>query len=144
MSTPRKALKILSIVTIVLGILTVGMGIFTIVGGASAADSVAPLTAMSAATGNSPANLAIAAGIIMIVGGIWKLVISWLGICAANNPKKTGAASVLLGITTVLNVLAIASNAIHGTLSPSAITTLIPIAAFICCLMVRKEGKQLM
>lgn len=146
MSTNRKILKVLSIISLIFSVITLILGVIVL--GACAAD---PSVAMDEIAKYSLANftnaetyeMLIGTAIALVIIGLWETFVSIMGIRGANNPAKMGFVTVIAGITLVLTVVIIIAGIVAGSFSIGELVSLaIYIFLFYVCCQVRKEGKE--
>lgn len=143
MTTSRKILYVLSIISLVFAVIAVIFGIMAVaVSGASEMASDASMQSISDAMGMSVADLVVVAGIVFIIDGVLEIFVSILGIRGAKNPNKMGLLTVLCGIAAVLSVIGTISGMVNGNMHPMYLETIITVVIFILCLNIRKEAKE--
>lgn len=132
-SASQTALKILSIIFIVLNLVFVVAGALILAGALSIPDE------MGASFGG-------ALGIMAITWGVIGLIIGLLGVRGANNPAKIGAFWVLCILGIVLYVIEIGLDIFGGTASGSAslssdvLTLAFIVVMFVLATRIKKQG----
>lgn len=146
MSTYRKVLKVLSIVSLVLSIIGIlmGVGIVFLCGtnpdGALQAISVNPIGSMSA---TDTLYVVLGVGIFLAIYCVWEVFVSIMGIRGANNPRKMGFVTVMAAISFAIGALGFVAGVAGGNFSVSGLCALVLSGAFLyVCYKVREEGKN--
>ena len=144
-SGSQKALKVLSIIMIVLSILGVLMSLGVIAGGAlfGAASTMSDATADESAMMVTGGLLLGGAGIVLLVSYVIDLIIGILGLRGANNPAKIGAFYVLTIIGIVVNaiicVLAIAGGTDASSILGNIVSLVIVIVLFVLARNIKNQ-----
>ena len=141
-TTSQKALKVVSIIMIVFAALTLLIGIASIVGGGA--------IGMAGAGSNESdlalvGGLAVAAGLIVLLGGCIDLLIGIFGLRGANDPRKIGAFYVLAIIGLVFAVLSALGTLFAGSADGSDIVSalvglLLPAVCVLLAYNIKKEN----
>lgn len=119
-SSSQKALKVVSIIMIVMSALMILAGLFlTIGGGAMGSASIDANDEASAAM----AGFAIIGGIMILIGGIVDLIIGILGLRGANNPQKIGVFFVLAIIGVAFSLFSLLGTLFGGSADASMIAS---------------------
>lgn len=138
MSGSQKALKIISIIMIVWAVITILFGAFLAAGSAIPGMSDQSIDVSGTALNASSAALALGVG--TIVGGAINLLIGFLGLRGAKDPKKVGAFFVLCIIGLVLGVAGIVLNIVNGAFQWTNLVSVIIVA--ICTYLATAIKKQ--
>jgi hypothetical protein len=145
MSTYRKALKVLSIISLVFSVLSLILGVF-IVGGSVANPDTVLETVSAYPLGMSNAEslqVVMGIGVVLALFSLVEVFVSAMGIRGANNPSKMGFVTVVAGITAAISVIGTVAGLAQGAGSfGSVLTTVVYVAFFFICYKVREEGKQ--
>lgn len=140
MSGMRTAIKVLSIIGIVVGALTALFGILLIAGGSLVADQMVNLDDASFAVGAISSVL----GAILIFTAVFYIVTGILGIRCANNPLKNIAFIVFCAIDAVFSGLGFIGTLTGDGATASAIISslvgfAIPVALIVLSVKAKKE-----
>lgn len=140
-TTSQKALKVISIIMIVLAGLTLLLGITGIASG-----GFLSITGLSSTNGNSIAllgGMAIIAGLIIVVGGIINLLIGIFGLRGASDPRKIGTFYVLAIIGLAFAVLSALGTVVGGdwsSLGSAIIGLILPGVCVLLAYNIKKEN----
>ncbi|MEG0016307.1 MAG: hypothetical protein RRZ85_01180 [Gordonibacter sp.] len=137
MSGSQKALKVVSIITIVFAVFLVLFGALMAAGVALPGATTDTIEADGVSV--SVATAAIAFAIPFIVGGILNLIIGFLGLRGAKNPRKVGPFFVLCIIGLVLGLIGLGMSLAQGSFDPSS---LVNVAIMAVCLYLASKVKQ--
>lgn len=143
-SSSQKALKVVSIIMIVLAALTIAGGLFmTIGGGALAGSSIDAADETTAVM----AGIAMLGGFMLLFGGIVNLIVGLFGLRGANNPQKIGVFFVLAIIGTVLSALSFIGTLMSGYAEASSILSglaslVLPIVCVVLAYNIKKENTR--
>ena len=107
MSGTQKALKVISIIVIVLSAITIALGILLFATGVSWRSSVSNPYDAVGGWGMIFGGLAIVFGAFLLIGGIFYLLFGILGLRGANNPSKIGPFFVISIIGLILAIIGV-------------------------------------
>lgn len=139
MSGSQKALKVISIVLIIWAVITILIGAFLAAGSAMPGMSDQSIDVSGTALNASSAALALGVG--TVVGGVINLIIGFLGLRGAKNPKKIGAFLVLCIIGLILGIAGIVLNVMNGAFQwTDLVSVVIVIVCTILAFSVRKQA----
>lgn len=134
-TSSQMALKVLSIIGIVVGAIIAVLGIVLTVGANGFAVSQA------SSSGASVAVLGTIGGVVLIVAGAFDIVVGAFGVRGANDPSKIGVFWVLCIIGIVLNALGLIMEATGSGISASSlIGTLFVVVLFILANNIKKQA----
>lgn len=134
-TSSQTALKVLSIIGIVVGAIIAVAGIVLTVG----ANGIA--LSQSSYSGAGVAVLGTIGGVILIVAGAFDIVVGAFGVRGANDPSKIGVFWVLCIIGIVLNALGLIMEATGSGISASSlIGTLFVVVLFILANNIKKQA----
>lgn len=134
-TSSQTALKVLSIIGIVVGAIIAVSGIVLTVGANGFAMSQA------SSSGAGIAVLGTIGGVVLIVAGVFNVVVGVFGVRGANDPSKIGVFWVLCIIGIVLNALGLIMEATGSGISASSlIGTLFVVALFILANNIKKQA----
>ena len=146
MSTNRKILKVLSIISLVIDILCVVFGavlFFAVALNPETALEVAAKNPVANFTGNETVGMLLAMSILAVVFGLWDTFVSFMGIRGANNPSKMGFVTVIAGISLAISVVGVIASVVAGSFSLSELSgAALDAIFFYICYTVREEGKK--
>lgn len=134
-TSSQTALKVLSIIGIVVGAIIAVLGIVLTVGANGFAVSQA------SSSGAGVAVLGTIGGVVLIVAGAFDIVVGAFGVRGANDPSKIGVFWVLCIIGIVLNALGLIMEATGSGISASSlIGTLFVVVLFILANNIKKQA----
>ena len=134
-TSSQTALKVLSIIGIVVGAIIAVLGIVLTVGANGFAMSQA------SSSGAGVAVLGTIGGVVLIVAGAFDIVVGAFGVRGANDPSKIGVFWVLCIIGIVLNALGLIMEASGSGISASSlIGTLFVVVLFILANNIKKQA----
>ena len=134
-TSSQKALKVLSIIGIVVGAIIAVFGILLTVGANGFAMSQA------SSSGAGVAVLGTIGGVVLIVAGAFDIVVGAFGVRGANDPSKIGVFWVLCIIGIVFNALGLIMEATSSGVSASSlIGTLFVVVLFILANNIKKQA----
>lgn len=141
MSGSQKAVKVISIISIVFGVIGLLLGIMMIAGAGL-------LNGQTVAAEGEVFNASIAAiafGILFFVSSVLSIVIGALGVRGANDPAKIGPFYVICWIDVVLEVIQFGGNLATGSGAASSIGYLIggliiPVILIILCKKIKEQA----
>lgn len=134
-TSSQTALKVLSIIGIVVGAIIAVSGIVLTVGANGFAMSQA------SSSGAGVAVLGTIGGVVLIVAGAFNVVVGVFGVRGANDPSKIGVFWVLCIIGIVLNALGLIMEATSSGISASSlIGTLFVVVLFILANNIKKQA----
>ena len=147
MSTNRKILKVVSIISLVLDLLLVIFGVLLFAGislDPNGAIDAAAQNPVAGFTSNQTVGMLLAAAVAAIIFGLWDVFVSIMGIRGANNPSKMGFVTVIAGISLVIAIVGVVASIVSGSFNAGELVELIiEIIFFYICYKVREEGKKL-
>ena len=135
MSGSQKALKVISIITIVYAVVLLVLGIFMAAGGSLLSGETIDVDGTAA----SASIVAAVLGVTLVVGGVVDLVIGLLGLRGAKNPRKVGPFFVLCIIGLALGLVGRGMAIAQGTFDPASLVNIVIIAV---CLFLAMRVKQ--
>lgn len=147
MSGNRKALKVISIISLVLDVIVVVCGALLLF-----ACALDPATALDVASKNPIANFSgsetveilLGFSVVATVVGLWDVFVSIMGIRGAKDPSKMGFVTVCAGISFALAIIGVIGDIANAVFSLSDLFELAFMGIFFgVCWDVRKEGKAL-
>ena len=134
-TSSQTALKVLSIIGIVVGAIIAVSGIVLTVGANGFAVSQA------SSSGAGVAVLGTIGGVVLIVAGAFDIVVGAFGVRGANDPSKIGVLWVLCIIGIVFNALGLIMEATSSGVSASSlIGTLFVVVLFILANNIKKQA----
>lgn len=135
MSGSQKALKVISIITIVYAVVLLVLGIFMAAGGSLLSGETIDVDGTAA----SASIVAAVLGVTLVIGGVVDLVIGLLGLRGAKNPRKVGPFFVLCIIGLVLGLVSLGMSIAQGSFNPWSLASLVIIAV---CLYLSAQVKK--
>ena len=146
MSTNRKILKVVSIISLVLDLLLVIFGVLLFAGislDPNGAIDAAAQNPVAGFTSNQTVGMLLAASVAAIIFGLWDIFVSIMGIRGANNPSKMGFVTVIAGISLAISVVGVIASVVAGSFSLSELSgAALDAIFFYICYTVREEGKK--
>ena len=146
MSTNRKILKVLSIISLVFSILGMILGaliVFACCGDPEGAMKAVTISPIGNLTNEQSIALIFGAGVALIIYFVWEIFVSCMGIRGANNPRKMGFVTVIAAISAVVAVIGFVLSVTGNGAIVSSLTTAVFNCAFLyVCYKVREEGKN--
>lgn len=137
MSGSQKALKVISIITIVYAVILLVFGVLMAAGGSLLGGETIDVDGTAASAGIVAAIL----GVTLIVGGVVDLVIGLLGLRGAKNPRKVGPFFVLCIVGLALGLVGLGMSIAQGTFDPASLVNIVIIAVCLFLAMrVRRQG----
>ena len=138
-STSQKALKVISIIMIVVGVLGLAFSLFLLIGGGAMG-----VTGVDMADDGT----AVAGGLAMILGfglllsSLFDLIIGIFGVRGANNPSKIGVFFVLAVIGVVFGALNLVGTLFNGLDFSSIVSSLLSLGLPIVCVVLANNIKH--
>ena len=141
MSGSQKAVKVVSIISIVFGVIGLLLGIMMIAG----AGLLNGQTIEAEGEVFNASIAAIAFGILFFVSSVLSIVIGALGVRGANDPSKIGPFYVICWIDVVLEVIQFVGNLATGSGAAASIGYLIggliiPVILIILCKKIKEQA----
>ncbi len=121
MSGSQKAIKVLSIISIVFGVIGIVFGLLAFAGAGVIGNQMVTYQGVSYSAG----ALSIAGGFMLLIDGILDIVVGWLGLRGAKDPAKIGPFYVLCWIEVILVVVGFACMLFNGAAIGNAIVSLV-------------------
>ena len=138
MSGAQRALKIISIVLIVLAVITLGFGLFLALG--SFMPGIADETFSYQGETVNMQLMAIVMGVTVIIMGLVDLIIAIFGLRGANHPEKIGPFFVLCIIGVVISLIGLGGSLVQGQVDGASIGSLVVIV--VCLILASKIRQQ--
>lgn len=138
MSSNRKFLYLMGIITIVVGAAYVLLGLYVLLTGAVDDDILAAYTA----AGMDTAIAATLSGGFLIVAGLIQALVGFLGVRGAKQPRKVLPYLVLVIIDMIFCLISFIQVCLNGSMQASDITLLLPVALVIAAWGVHQEAKD--
>ena len=146
MSTNRKILKVLSIISLIfsiLGAILGGLIVFACCADPDGALKAVTVSPIGSLTNSESLALLLGAGVALIIYFIWEFFVSLMGIRGANNPRKMGFVTIVATISAVIGVIGFVLSVTSNGAIVSSLTTAVFNCAFLyVCYKVREEGKN--
>ena len=135
MSGSQKALKVISIITIVYAVVLLVLGIFMAAGGSLLSGETIDVDGTAA----SASIVAAVLGVTLVIGGVVDLVIGLLGLRGAKNPRKVGPFFVLCISGLVLGLVGLGMSLAQGTFDLWSLVSVVIVAV---CLYLSAQVKK--